>query len=908
MKNKFFTNLILILFGLILSTPLINSSREVINPVLNIEISSDKDIGILEFYINNLQDKPKLLLIKSKSKSEYELKLNDNVNFIRIDFGDFKDNYIKIYKLEFKLNNQTKEISLQELKKWNFNNLILISEDNNYLEYKSTGNDPFIYNHIDIKFNNYKPEKISGFIAKILTIDEARILYLYLISVLIFICLTFSNLKAGIYSKIKFALISIIPILIFYYFPNFNLFGNFLSSIGRASYNNGFFIANINLRIFISLALTSILILTLKNRLTFVNTDLYENKKGNFFTIFILLAIVFLFFIIDLNFEKNLILSTRLSNDWDGSNINYWSYLVGKGEIPYKDFWYPYGGFFFMDLNFPYGSVISCLYKIITYSIFSYLIFNVISSNIYINLILIITIIIGREVNLFWGLDRYILSIIILLSFIYFYKSVMYKNRLSISVIIFNISFTLSLIFDLPQILYVSPGILAIILYDYFIVKNKNLVKYIISKLLTPIILIIFIFIIVLYYFDVFYSFIYYYKSLGDMSQGSQVFLNYKDLFNNLSFTSFFIFITFLIFVILNIRIIYKYRDLTLTYITMGFFSISLFVLQKHIIRPMDWQFLIIPFMFFVIYIVYTSDIIKSKLMFFIYGVCISILFANAALLGSSERYFTHITGGFSRIVNSIKFLLDDFKTINKINNGSFNIDSDEYAVAKYVKLHSEKNSDLYVINDSSNIYIYYQGLHPFHSNSYNMSPLGDQLINLNWLIDSKPKYAVLDRTKLNFDLVPNNIRNPLIYNYIVNNYSYLLSIGRFDILLLNSSNTNTDYVYWTKLLGDSIDLKYIPMYSNPYSCSNKKSDSNVADIRLLNPSNFDGDVILRFHYKSGRDFYVKFHPSTEKSNYWINLNRLWFYNESLIDYIRPESSNIAITIFPCAVSNSRLY
>lgn len=896
----------IILFGIILSTPLIDSSKKIIHPFLNIEISSSKDIGNLEFYINNLQDKPKTLLIQNKSKTEYELKLNNNVNFIRIDFGDFNDNYIKIYKLEFKLNNQKKEISLQELKKWSLNNLILISENNNYLEYKSTGNDPFIYNHVDIKFNNYKPEKISEFIAKILTIDEARILYLYLISALILICLIFSNLKVGIYSKIKFVILSIIPILTFYYFPNFNLFGNFANSIGRASYNNGFFIANINLRIFISLALTSTLILTLKNGLTFVNADLYENKKGSYFTIFISIAIVFLFFIIDLNFEKNLILSTRLSNDWDGSNVNYWAYLVGKGEIPYKDFWYPYGGFFFMDLNFPFGVIISCLYKIITYSIFSYLIFNVISSNFYINLIIIITIIIGREVNLFWGLDRYILSIIILLSFINFYKSVIYKNRLSISVIIFNISFTLALIFDLPQILYVSPGIVAIIMYDYFVVKNTILIKDVFIKLLIPLIFIIFIFFIQLYYFDAFYGFINYYKSIGDMSQGSQIYLNYKDLFNNLSFTSFFIFTTFLIFVILNIRIIYKYKDLTLTYITMGFFSISLFVLQKHIIRPMDWQYLIIPFLFFVIYVIYTSCIIKSKLMFFIYGVCISILFANAALLRSGEQFFTHLTYGFPRIVNSIKFLLGDFKTINKINEGSFIIDSDEYNVAQYVKKHSEKNSDLYIINDASNIYIYYQGLHPFHSNSYNMSPLGDQLINLNWLIDSKPKYVVLDRTKLNFDLVPNNIRNPLIYNYIVNNYSYLLSIGKFDILLLNPSNT--DYIYWTKLLGDSIDLKYIPMYSGPYSCGNKKSDSNVADIRLFNHSNFDGDVILRFHFKSGRDFYAKFKPSTNKSNYWINLNRLWFYNESMLDYISAENSNITINILPCAVSNSRLY
>ncbi len=908
MNNKLFANLILILFGLIVSIPLINNSRDIINPVLDIEISSSKEIGYLEFYINNLQDNPKRILISNTNKSKYELKLDNNINFTRIDFGDSKDNNIKIYRLEFKLNNQVKEISLQDLKKWNLNNIELISENKNYLEYKSTGNDPFIYNHIDIKFNNYNPEKIDSFIAKLLNINEARIVYLYLISVLLFICLIFSNIKSGIFSKFKFAIIFIIPILIFYYFPNLNLSGNFQTSIGRASYNNGFFITNINLRIFVSLALTSILILILRNKLKFVNTDLYVNKKGNYFNIIFLISIVFLFFIIDLNFEKNLILSSRLSNDWDGSNINYWTYLVGKGEIPYKDFWYPYGGLFLMDLNFPYGSIISCSYKILTYSIFTYLIYNVISSNIYINIILIITIIIGREVNLFWGLDRYILSIIILLSFINFYKSVILNYRISISVLIFNISFIIALVFDLPQVLYVAPGILAIILYDYYVLKNYHLVKNIIPKLLIPIIFIISIFIIVLYYFDALNNLLNYYKTLGDMSQGSQVFFNYKDLFNNLNFTSLFIFFTFLIFVILNIRIIYKYRDLTLTYITIGFFSISLTVLQKHLIRPMDWQFLIIPFLFFTIYIIYSSNIIKSKLMFFIYGSCIAILINTTVLHGSSERYFNHFSDGFARLANSINFLLDDFKVINKINTSSFNIDSDEYTVAQYVKKHSEKNSDLYVINDSSNIYIYYDGLHPHHSNSYNMTPLGDQLINLNWLIDFKPKYVVLDRTKLDFDLVPNNIRNPLIYNYVVNNYSYLLSIGRFDILAINSKVTNPDYIYWRKLLGDTIDLKYIPMYSKPYSCGNKKSDSNVANIYLLNPSNFEGDVILRFHYKSGRDFYVKFIPSANKSNYWINLNRLWFYNESLLDYIRPVSSNINITIHSCDISNTRLY
>ena len=65
-------------------------------------------------------------------------------------------------------------------------------------------------------------------------------------------------------------------------------------------------------------------------------------------------------------------LQTRLfSPQWDANNIVYWSYLAHRGFLPFRDFWYPYGGFYIFSLTTPADVILRWLYGWLLLSIFS---------------------------------------------------------------------------------------------------------------------------------------------------------------------------------------------------------------------------------------------------------------------------------------------------------------------------------------------------------------------------------------------------------------------------------------------------------------------------------------------------------------------------------------------------------
>ena len=75
-------------------------------PIINLEISTSIDINDIELYINNLQDNPKKISNINKDSRQYHHELDGNLDFLRIDFGDARENVIKIYSLKFQFNDQ----------------------------------------------------------------------------------------------------------------------------------------------------------------------------------------------------------------------------------------------------------------------------------------------------------------------------------------------------------------------------------------------------------------------------------------------------------------------------------------------------------------------------------------------------------------------------------------------------------------------------------------------------------------------------------------------------------------------------------------------------------------------------------------------------------------------------------
>src|SRR5262249_13977726 len=55
---------------------------------------------------------------------------------------------------------------------------------------------------------------------------------------------------------------------------------------------------------------------------------------------------------------------------WDGDNLLYWEYLAHHGWLPYRTFWYPYGGLFAFGLPLPTGPAIRWAYNLTLFALF----------------------------------------------------------------------------------------------------------------------------------------------------------------------------------------------------------------------------------------------------------------------------------------------------------------------------------------------------------------------------------------------------------------------------------------------------------------------------------------------------------------------------------------------------------
>lgn len=907
MKYKSYA--LIYIFLTLLSTIFIYSyinDRGDINPKIEIDLTATRPINQFEIYINSLQKQPAVIIGNNNSSKYFlEKQLGENINFIRIDLGESIDNKIRINSINIKYKGQKYLFNSNDLSNWKTNDLKLSKINDQYVEYYSTGNDPFIYNSLNIKFENYSPNILLFGIKKFYNSNDRLFLLIYIILFAV-IYLFINNVRYDIIRNFCFIFAFASSALTFIFLPDINIPGNFLNSVGRASYNDGFFSGAVTIRLFLSIIVGCIELIIFKYLFKLKYIDTYEVKQGSALTLIICISLILLYFSVDLSYERQLYLSSILSNDWDGSNVNYWTYLINRGELPYKDFWYPYSGFFLFELRFPYGIIISFVYKLIVYSALIYLFSRVVSSNFYICILFLLIIIIGREVNLFWGIDRYILSILLLLAFVNLYNN--YKiNNFNFSYSIFIFLIALVILFEPSQLLYALPGLFAILIYDFFSSKNSKFLFHFNIFIFVPLVIISLLYLYILYILELLPGLISFYTSADAMAQGSQVTIIPQDIFKFASFDLLIYSSTLIIFLITFLRIISTSGFTQFTFLSIGFASISLMVLHKHIIRPMDWQFLIIPFVYFIIYIIYNNKSLNFiKILFF--SILSGIFFASPYFSHNFNNYTNHIYGGFKRLISSFQYLSEGNPAIEKFNSFKLDINSDEYQLIDFLNSKNFYNEKYYILSESQNLYILLKGDHPYNTNSYNMSPLSEQNNNLNWLIRHKPKYVILDKSKLNFDLVPSKIRNPLIYKFVTNNYSYIKTIGKYDILYLNGNNF--DYLYWSKLLGNTIDLKYIPLFTKPYLCeSNSSNNSNViAEIKVNDKTIPPNVVVLKFHYKSGIDFNVSFFTSNAKSIYWINLDRLWFYNESLVDYITPVNANLNISLKKCSISNNRLY
>jgi hypothetical protein len=189
----------------------------------------------------------------------------------------------------------------------------------------------------------------------------------------------------------------------------------------------------------------------------------------------------------------------------------------------------------------------------------------------------------------------------------------------------------------------------------------------------------------------------------------------------------------------------------------------------------------------------------------------------------------------------------------------------------------------VYVLGDAPIFYVLLEQAAPYINNAYNDSPISEQEKIVDWFRRVKPRFVVWSTDVLAYDEVPHAVRLPLIYAYVVDHYKFEKAIGAYHVLVERAPGDSADPEYWKSVLGDRVDLGYVPRLA-------KASDYAAcgADMSSCEPM-----MVVRFAGPVGRRktsmtiaadtgiWRVDLQVTPEHREYLVNLDRLWFWDRT---------------------------
>lgn len=304
----------------------------------------------------------------------------------------------------------------------------------------------------------------------------------------------------------------------------------------------------------------------------------------------------------------------------------------------------------------------------------------------------------------------------------------------------------------------------------------------------------------------------------------------------------------------------------------------SAFIFLKHLVRPhMALQFLIIP--------TAGLSLVMCRLL------C-------EKLTQPAGRFLCYLASGagaalfvpFGDVLPQINVAkwLEKIRTSPQLISGKYL----QNEVNKMLGMQGAKQfwdaKSIYVLGDNSFWYILKPQAIPPYVSFYNMAPKKSQIQIITWLDTHKPEIVLWEPAKNKFDGVPNTVRCPLIFDYIVRNYFLNETPGTDRIRILKRKNSsgvsnNTEINSWVKNLGNQVEYGFIPTVF--HSFPPKEDDLQISVIRITGSGEKDDKLaettekafMLDFGDGKRWEILFRFPPGTESAT--VRLDRLWFYS-----------------------------
>ena len=498
---------------------------------------------------------------------------------------------------------------------------------------------------------------------------------------------------------------------------------------------------------------------------------------------------VLLFIILSAVYFKDFFLScvNYLNLSFDSQIPLTWDFTSLSNVLPYKDIYFPYGILFYFKNN----SFLELIYFFLPTILF--LSIYITFKRIFRSKLLALASLVSFYLFIYkyTGIENFsrygiILSLALLLSYL-FYKY---------SVISVKLSFFLGILIGGIFSLVNDQGTYALLLFIFLLAispvlrKEKlNHFSFLFSRITISglgIVVGLFPFFVFLKSNKMFYEFFLYVRHLPDFVLYAKTpFIPFSTTTDNLfTFGSIFIAI-----VALSYKIFFSQKKLSL----LSFLKISLvFILilleQKNIIRSIDKQ---ITFIAFFLYIITFYDLIRNKINNFVIIFCF-IIISGVVLLGFGLHPFINYNLSFKEsLINSFfrenisnflpnksRICLDD--NLDKLLIGK---NTKFEKIKKIIEKDSAGYTKIFDYLSDPVFYVLFNQKPPYYFTIFEGTPLYAQESNIKYIEENKVEYVIYNTDILKIqDNVPTQIRNKVLFKYVLDNFMVLDRIGNFII------------------------------------------------------------------------------------------------------------------------------
>ncbi len=572
---------------------------------------------------------------------------------------------------------------------------------------------------------------------------------------------------------------------------------------------------------------------------------------------------------------------------WDSNNLMYWSYLTHEGYQPYRDFWYPYSGFYIFSLPAPAGIILRWLYIWALLSIFSVSFCRLCGNRKGLTVFATFVMLAGLNSGLFGNSWRYLLSVDIAFSFLVADARSPARIR---NYGAFWLSCALAWFFEPVQVLYAGMGIAAKMGLDWWLSKKltasswRTKIKWGLSVPLCAVIPTM----LWMGWHGQLTEFLNSQLHLGDVAVYAAL---PTDLVGGLKdhLSRDFIAVALgPVLIALGFSDRLRHRNLQKPQSDAVFvLGVTAFMAsQKHIIRDISADMMTFAVVGLLAYVLLRPETRTFLDLLCVSVVCGSVLFLLAQT-GSAKEILINLWSWPRTISDTVHVIGREPGLIEKANAAEYSRErfasfTEEQELTEWILRHATNTAyKVFSLTDNPALYVLTGEAPVYYSNLYNASPLYEQKKLADWLIHRKPQYVVLDPQIAEFDEVPNYVRCPIVFETVIENYVPDRVIGRNEILRRIQPGEGIPFEYWRAKLGSEVNLGHlarVSSFARSQPCNPEESScADFLEIRFVTKHPLRQAVSIPIE-AGGMSFSLRIETVPFEDAYYVLLDRLWFW------------------------------